>query len=58
MTVTPDHHVAVSSRIKDEFDNGREYYELHGKAIRVPQMPDRQPSAEFLEWHNETIYRP
>jgi HNH endonuclease len=58
MTVTPDHHIEVSSRIKEEFDNGREYYELHGRAIRVPQMPDRQPSAEFLRWHNENVYRP
>ena len=58
MTVTPDRHIEVSSRIKQEFENGKEYYALHGKLIRLPQMSDRQPSAEFLEWHNENIYRP
>jgi putative restriction endonuclease len=57
LTVTPDHHVEVSSRIKQEFDNGREYYALHGKEIRLPEMLDRQPSADFLQWHNENVYR-
>jgi putative restriction endonuclease len=57
MTVTPDRHIEVSSRIKREFDNCREYYALHGKEIRVPHAPDRQPSAESLRWHNENVYR-
>jgi len=58
VTVTPDHLVEVSSRIKQEFQNGKEYYSLHGNEIRVPQMPDRRPSVEFLQWHNENVYRP
>lgn len=58
MTVTRDHRVEVSSRIKEEFQNGKEYYALHGNAIKVPQMTDRQPSVEFLQWHNENVYRP
>jgi putative restriction endonuclease len=58
MTVTPNHHIEVSSRIKQEFDNGKEYYALHGTEIRVPQMSDRRPSLEFLQWHNENVYRP
>jgi hypothetical protein len=31
VTVTPDLHFEVSRRIKEEFDNGCHYYELHGK---------------------------
>jgi putative restriction endonuclease len=58
LTVTPDHHVEVSSRIRQEFANGREYYALHGKEIRLPQMLDRQPSAQFLQWHNDNVYTP
>ena len=58
MTVTPDHHVEVSSRIKQEFNNGREYYALHGTEIRVPQLTDRQPSVESLQWHNENVFKP
>jgi putative restriction endonuclease len=58
LTVTPDRHIEVSSRIKDEFNNGKEYYALHGREIRVPQAPDRQPSSELLQWHNEHVFRP
>ena len=28
VTITPDLHFAVSRRIKEEFENGRQYYEL------------------------------
>jgi putative restriction endonuclease len=29
--------VVVSSRIREEFENGRDYYHLHGRAIRLPR---------------------
>jgi putative restriction endonuclease len=34
-TVTPDHHVLVSKRIGEELQNGKEYYALAGKPIKV-----------------------
>jgi putative restriction endonuclease len=44
VTVTPDARFEVSRRIKEEFENGRHYYELHGKPIFAPvdvrQRPD------------------
>ena len=33
VTVTPDLHFEVSRRIKEEFENGRHYYALHGQPI-------------------------
>src|SRR6185369_15328394 len=36
VTVSPDLHFEVSGKIRDEFENGRLYYALHGKAISVP----------------------
>ena len=57
MTVTPNHQVEVSSRIKEEFHNGKEYYALDGQHMRLPEYGDRRPSAEFLKWHNENVYR-
>jgi putative restriction endonuclease len=57
MTVTPGHRIEVSSRIKEEFDNGKEYYALHGENMRLPEYGDRRPSAEFLRWHNDNKYR-
>jgi len=57
VTVTPGHRIEVSSRIKEEFHNGKEYYALHGQNMRLPGYGDRRPSADFLRWHNENVYR-
>ena len=53
VTVTPDLHFEVSSRIKEEFENGRDYYALHGRRIDVPDELSLQPKRAALEWHNE-----
>jgi hypothetical protein len=58
LTVTPDYAVEVSRRLKDEFDNGREYYALQGKKILLPDAPAFRPSPNQLAWHNEHVYRP
>jgi putative restriction endonuclease len=58
ITVTTDSRLEVSGRIKEEFDNGKEYYALHGKNIAVPDEPMFRPSPEQLTWHNEKVYRP
>jgi putative restriction endonuclease len=56
-TVTNDHHLEVSRRIHDEFDNGEYYYTFHGRRLHVPPNKQFQPSPEFLTWHNENIFR-
>ena len=57
ITVTPDRKVEVSRSIKEEFENGRDYYAFHGKNLLIlPQQIQEQPSAEFLAWHNENVY--
>lgn len=57
VTVAPDLHFEVSGKLKEEFENGRTYYPLHGTTIRVPQVEAERPSRELLEWHNERVYR-
>ena len=37
VTVTPDFRFEVSRRIKEEFENGRHYYALHGQMINAPE---------------------
>jgi putative restriction endonuclease len=57
ITIAPDYRVEVSRKIKEEFNNGREYYPLHGK--RLKNLPDSaldRPAMEFINWHNEEIY--
>ena len=44
--------VVVSGRIREEFENGRDYYQLHGKPIRLPRETSSLPSREHLAYHN------
>ena len=56
LTITPDHHVEVSTRIREEFHNGREYYALNGQDLREPGRPEQALSEENIIWHNEQVY--
>jgi putative restriction endonuclease len=56
VTVTPEYQFEVSRRIKEEFENGRDYYALHGSRIRLPQDIAHRPAVESLIWHNEQRY--
>ena len=53
VTVTPNFHFEVSRRIKEEFENGRDYYKLHGVPVRLPENPSERPLTDALSWHNE-----
>ena len=57
MTVTPEHRVEVIGRIKEEFENGREYYRYHGKPMLIlPEDLNRQPDPRYIQWHNEQVF--
>lgn len=57
VTVTPELRFEVSRRIKEEFDNGKHYYALHGSKIMTPGDVTQRPDLLALRWHNETVYR-
>lgn len=57
VTVTTDMRVEVSRRIKEEYENGREYYALHGRQIALPSDPAVRPRQTALEWHNEKRFQ-
>jgi len=56
VTVTPEYRVEVSRRIKEEFENGREYYSSHGNKIVLPDAPNLRPTEDFLRWHNQNVF--
>jgi putative restriction endonuclease len=56
-TVTPDLRFWVSTRIREEFANGRDYYALDGRQLRGPTRPELAPSREYLEWHADNVFR-
>ncbi|TIP37055.1 MAG: HNH endonuclease [Mesorhizobium sp.] len=56
VTITPDHRFEVSRRIREEFENGRHYYELHGSSVTIPSVASQQPDRGALVWHNNSRY--
>ena len=58
LTITSELKVEVSKRIKEEFENGREYYQYHGKGfVNLPDDSTDRPNEKFIEWHNNNIYK-
>ncbi|MDM8000923.1 MAG: HNH endonuclease [Dehalococcoidia bacterium] len=50
--VTPDLHVRVSRRIREEWFNGGAYYRLDGKPLSVvPLQNTEKPNPDLLDWH-------
>jgi putative restriction endonuclease len=57
LTVNDDLRVEVSKRIKEQFENGRDYYRFHGQRIAVvPRSSYERPAPDFLQWHQEKVY--
>lgn len=57
LTVTEDLRVEISKRIREKFENGREYYQHRGNPLLVlPGNELEHPSREFLRWHNENVF--
>jgi putative restriction endonuclease len=57
MTLTEALQIEVSRRIKEDFENGRDYYALQGKRLEViPSGAIERPSMEFIGWHNENCF--
>jgi putative restriction endonuclease len=58
LTITPSYCIEVSRRIKEEFENGGNYYSYHGKVLSVlPKLYFERPNKNYLGWHNENIYK-
>jgi putative restriction endonuclease len=56
VTISPDYHFEVSRRIREEFENGRDYYALHGQRIHLPVEKEFRPALDFITWHNENRF--
>jgi putative restriction endonuclease len=49
--------IPVSPRIREQFENGLDYYSLEGKVLRLPDDSSAVPAYENLAFHAETIFR-
>jgi putative restriction endonuclease len=57
VTVTPEYRIEVSRRIREEFENGRDYYALHGRSISLPERAEDRPNPSLLDWHASSVFR-
>jgi len=58
VTVTTDLRLEVSPRLREEWNNGKEYYAHHGKALGcLPADAASLPSREYLAWHNQEVFK-
>ena len=57
VTVTPDYKVRVSSKLREEFSNGKIYYRHDGKRLaKLPVDEALWPDRERLAWHGEEVW--
>jgi putative restriction endonuclease len=58
ITITKDYNIEVSKRIREEFQNGKEYYQFHGSPLKnLPLRQSDRPQQGFIEWHNSNIFK-
>ena len=57
VTVTADYVFRVGDKLRDEFKNGRSYYDLNDSAITVPKHEIWLPSRELLDWHAHEVFK-
>src|SRR5215813_13546366 len=58
VTVTPSLMLEVSPRLREEWENGREYYAYHGQQLKCrPAEVANLPGREYLQWHNENTFK-
>ncbi len=52
-----DKTILISSRIQEEFSNGKEYYRFDGQPLKVlPKLLADQPAQQYLRHHNERFF--
>lgn len=57
VTITPDYRFRVGDSLRDEFKNGRSYYDLDGSRIYTPEQAKLRPSQQLLEWHRTDVFK-
>jgi putative restriction endonuclease len=57
VTVDPEgYRFVVSKRLKEDYDNGKEYYQLDGSRILLPEDPRMWPSRQALVEHSGHVF--
>ena len=55
--VRSDLRFSVSEALRDQYANGRVYYELEGRELRLPRTVEERPDPELLDWHYAEVFK-
>ena len=56
LAVDPSYRLIVSPRLREEFGNGRQFYERAGHQIALPRRQPDRPRREALGWHLDEVF--
>ena len=56
VTIRPNMRFAVSRKLRDDYANGRAYYELDGRTLQPPENDQLRPDSELLSWHEAEVF--
>lgn len=58
ITIDTEYRVNIGKRLQEEFGSCEEYYKYHGKSLRnFPSQRENYPLKEYLQWHNENVFK-
>lgn len=59
VTITPDYRFRVSERVRADYENGEDYYDMERAGVRLRDAVDESMSAsrDALAWHKDHIFK-
>ncbi len=54
--INPRYELQVSPRLRQDWGNGKEFYERAGRGISIPRVRANRPDREAVEWHLDTVF--
>ncbi len=56
LSINQRFELQVSPRLRQEWGNGKEFYDRAGTTIAVPHVRANHPGREAIEWHLDTVF--
>lgn len=56
VTISPDYRFQVSTRLREDWENGRAYYAMRDRPVQVPKASELRPDPALLDWHNHNVF--
>lgn len=57
LAIDTRYRLRVSPLLRSTWENGEEFYRREGEIISIPDKRPDRPSREFVEWHNDEVFR-